>query len=151
MDVQGIVDAVASHAEATGLFDGGVNTHEPKAKPANGLTCAVWADKIEPYAAASGLNATTGLVTLNVRIYTPFLQQPPDAIDPAVMTAVDTLFTAYSGSFKLGGEVRNVDLLGQHGPGMSAQAGYVNQDGTIYRVMTIVLPLVVNDLWAQVA
>jgi hypothetical protein len=33
---------------------------------------------------------------------------------------------------------------------LSAQAGYINQDGKLMRVMTIMLPLVVNDAWVQV-
>jgi hypothetical protein len=58
---------------------------------------------------------------------------------------------AYSGDFELGGNVRNVDLLGQASEGLTAQAGYLEQDGKLYRVMTINLPLIVNDVWNQVA
>jgi hypothetical protein len=150
MDVAGILDQVVSHAEATGLFET-VNGHEPKSAPGNGLTCAVWAQRIAPVALASGLAATTGLVILNVRVYTSMLQQPLDAIDPRLISAVDTLLTAYSGAFTLSAEVRNVDLLGAHSPGLMAEAGYINQDGKLMRIMTLTLPLVVNDLWTQVA
>jgi hypothetical protein len=150
MDITGIVNQVVSHAASTGLFER-VNTHEPKNAPGNGLTCAVWADQITPVAAASGLDATTGSVILNVRLYTSMLQQPYDAIDPNLVAAVDTLMSAYSGAFTLNGEVRNVDLLGAHGTQLSARAGYINQDGKVYRVMTIMLPLIINDLWLQAA
>lgn len=149
MDVTGIVGQVSSLADATGLFES-VNSHEPKNAPGNGVTCAVWAQRIVPAAAASGLNSTTGVVVLMVRLYTSMLQQPYDDIDPALMKAVDTLMAAYSDNFSLDGEVRNVDLLGAHGPQLSAQAGYLNMDGKVFRVMDITLPLVVNDLWAQV-
>ncbi len=54
MDIAGILDGVISHALATGLFDGGVNGHEPKSSPGNGLTCAVWAQRVAPVALASG-------------------------------------------------------------------------------------------------
>ena len=77
--------------------------------------------------------------------------KPADAIDPEIMDAVDVLFTAYSGDFDLGGTVRNVDLEGATGPGLSAQAGYLNQDGKLMRIMDIVLPVIVSDLWTQVA
>lgn len=150
MNVSGIVDGVASHAASTGLFDT-VNTHEPKNAPGNGLTCAIWADRLGPVAAASGLDITSALVVISVRMYTSMLQQPYDAIDPNLMTAVDTLMTAYSGSFTLNGAVRNVDLLGAHGFSLVAQAGYLNQDGKIYRVMTVTVPMIVNDTWQQVA
>ena len=150
MDVSGIVSAVTSHAKATGLFQG-VNGHEPKAAPQNGLTCAVWADSVGPVPGASGLQVTTAYVVLSVRLYTSMVQQPYDSIDPKLMDAVDKLLTAYSGDFQLGGKVRNVDLLGMFGSELSAQAGYINQDSKIYRVMTITLPLVVNDTWNQAA
>jgi len=34
---------------------------------------------------------------------------------------------------------------------LSALAGYLNQDGKLYRVMTVTLPIIINDIWAQVA
>ncbi len=150
MDISGIVDAVVSHASALGLFET-VNGHEPKNAPGNGITCAVWAERVGPVPAASGLQITTAYMVLNVRLYTSMTQQPYDGIDPAMLSALDALFTAYSGDFELGGRVRNVDLLGMFGDSLSSKAGYINQDRTIYRVLTITLPLVVNDTWSQAA
>jgi hypothetical protein len=145
-----IFDGVVSHALALGRFDR-VNGHEPKSAPPSGLTAAVWVDRIAPVPAMSGMASTTGVLVLNARIYTTMLSEPQDAIDPAVLAAVVDLMGAYSGDFDLGGSVRNVDLLGQSGFALSAQAGYLNQDNKIFRVMTITLPLIVNDLWDQVA
>ena len=149
MDVTGIVTAVQDQLLTTGLFES-VNLHEPKSAPSNGVTAAVWADRVEPLPRASGLNSTTGYVVLMVRLYTPMLQQPYDGIDPRMVSAVDTLMTKYSGAFTLTGKVRNVDLLGEFGTALSARAGYLDQDRKMYRVMDITLPLVVNDLWSQV-
>lgn len=149
MDVSGIIAQVVSHAASTGLFET-VNSHEPKSAPTAGVTCAIWAQKIIPIPGASGLNSTTGLVVLTVRMYASMFQQPYDDIDPQMMTAVDTLMTAYSGVFTLGGKVRNVDLLGAYGTALGTQAGYLNQDGKVFRIMDISLPLVINDLWNQV-
>jgi hypothetical protein len=39
--------------------------------------------------------------------------------------------------------------LGAYSSGLSAAAGYLNQDDDTFRVMTIQLPLVVNDVWTQ--
>ncbi len=150
MDVSGILAACVSHAETLGVFETPVNTHEPRSRPTAGMTCAMWVQTIKPLPAASGLNSTTGYVTLMVRLYSSALQQPYDAIDPALMTALDALFTGYSGAFTLGGKVRNVDLLGEHGTALSGQAGYLTQDGEQFRIFDITLPLVVNDLWPQV-
>lgn len=148
LDITAILASVESHVQTLGLFET-VNLHEPKTKPANGLTCAIWADRIGPYPGASGLAATSGLVVMAVRIYTPMLQEPYDLIDPNMISATSALLAAFSGSFSLEGSVRNVDLLGESGTALSAVAGYINQDGKVLRVMTLTLPLVVNDVWSQ--
>ena len=146
---QDIVDRVASHAKATGLFDR-VNKHEPKNKPARGLTCAIWVDRIEPARGRAGLQSTTARVVLNVRVYTNMLQNPQDAIDPNVMRAVDVLFEAYSGDFQLGDANRWIDLLGAtQGHELFSQSGYINIDNMVFRVMTITVPVIVEEAWTQ--
>lgn len=148
IDLSTLFDAIKSHAMATGLFED-VITHEPKSAPGNGLTCATWLDSVVPVG-TSGLAATSGLVTFTVQLYTPMLQEPQDAIDVDLLAATNDLLQAYSGDFDLDDDnVRGVDLLGAYGPGLSAKAAYVQIDKTLYRVMTITVPVVVNDLWAQ--
>lgn len=149
MNFQTILDKVTSYALASGQFER-VNNHEPKNAPGNGLSAAIWVQKIEPIK-SSGLNSTSGRIELTVRIFSNMLQEPQDAIDPNIIAAVDSLMTSYSGDFDLGANVRNVDLLGAYGIGLSAQAAYLNIDGKMYRIMDIVLPVIVNDLWTQVA
>lgn len=148
IDIDAILGKVASHAAASGYFER-VNLHEPKNSPNNGLSCAVWLDAITPVPTHSGLRATTGRVAFMVRVYTNMLSEPPDFIDPTILKSVEHLMGAYSGDFELGGTVRNVDLLGMAGAPLQAQAGYLNQDGKLLRVMTITLPLIINDIWEQ--
>lgn len=144
-----LVNRITSHAQATGLFDR-VNAHEPKSKPGRGLTCAVWIDRIEPARSRSGLTATDARVVFNVRVYTNMLQQPQDMIDPNVMEAVDILFAAYTGDFQLGSETRYIDVLGMtQGHALDAQSGYINIDTMTYRVMTISVPVIIENAWNQ--
>jgi hypothetical protein len=143
-----LVDAVASKASTLALFED-VNGNQPVNAPGNGLTCAVWVQDIVPAPDASGLSETTVNVIFNVRIYTPLLQAPYDEIDPNMIDAVFTLCAAYSADFTLDGLVMAIDLLGAYGPKMGAAAGYLEQDGQKYRVMTITLPLLIEDLWEQ--
>ncbi|MEU0465020.1 hypothetical protein ABZ215_13535 [Amycolatopsis sp. NPDC006131] len=147
-DFVALIEALADHALRTGWFDR-VNKHEPKNAPGHGLTSAIWVDRIEPIRGGSGLNSTSARFVVNVRIYQNALSDPPDAIDPHLTAAVNELMLAYSGDFTLDGLVRDVDLLGAHGIPLSAVAGYLTQDKTIYRVMTITVPLIVNDVWEQ--
>lgn len=146
---QSIIDAIASHAMASGLFDR-VNTHEPKNKPGRGLTCAIWVDRIEPARGRSGLTSTDARVVLNVRIYSNMLQNPQDGIDPNVMNATDTLFEAFTGDFSLGAENRFIDLLGMtQGHPLFSQSGYINIDTMTFRVITITVPVIVENAWNQ--
>lgn len=149
LNSQDIIDRLTSHAQSLGLFDR-VNSHEPKNKPGRGLTCACWVDRIEPARGRSGLSATDARVVMNVRVYTSMLQQPQDAIDPNVIHAADLLFEAYSGDFELGDDSRFIDLLGMtQGHPLFSQSGYINIDNMVYRVMTITVPVIVQNAWAQ--
>ncbi len=149
LDVSGISDQVVSHASATGLFET-VNGHEPKNAPGNGLSAAVWLQSVEPFPGGSGLQAVTIVLTYTIRIYLNFQSQPYDSIDPALLQAADALFSAYAGDFTLGGKVRDVDLFGESGSKLKGEAGYLDQDGKKYRAFVINLPLVINDVWAEV-
>lgn len=142
------LDVITSHALSTGLFDR-VNTHEPKNAPGSGLSGAVWADRILPVPTGSGLASTSALMIVKFRIYTSMISEPQDSIDPMMIDAVDALMTAYSGDYELGGNVRCVDLLGMAGVTLSATAGYLDISGKIYRVITIDIPLIINDAWSQ--
>ncbi|WP_431897921.1 hypothetical protein [Nonomuraea sp. bgisy101] len=149
LNATAILDGIVSHAMSLGVFES-VNAHEAANAPGHGLHAEVWADSIAPLPAMSGLAATSARIVWTLRIRGNADAQPRDMIDPNIMAAVDQLMTAYSGDFTLGGAVRNVDLLGQSGAALSARAGYLQQDGFAFRVMDVVLPVIVNDVWEQV-
>jgi hypothetical protein len=144
-DFNDLISAVVSHAQALGVFDS-VNGAQPTTVPNDGVTCAVWAQEIDPDSQASGLAATAVDVELNVRLYMALNSENPDVIDPAMMNACSQLLGAYNGDFTLDGLVRNIDVMRA-----KAAAGYIEQAGQILRIMTITLPMVINDLWEQSA
>jgi len=149
MDIRATTAAIRSHAMTIGQFER-VLGHEPKSTPGKGLTLAMFADTIRPVP-SSGLASTSVLMVFQERIYFPMLSKPEDDIDIRIMEAVDALMGEYIQNLTLGGLVRTVDLMGIHGVGLSARAGYVEQDKIVFRAMTITLPVIVNDAWAQVA
>jgi hypothetical protein len=149
LDINGILDAVVSHALASGYFEQ-VNSHEPANAPGNGLTAAVWVDALGA-TRSSGLATASARLVFNVRLYTSTVQEPADAIDPNLTAATDALMRAYVGDFDLGGTVRQVDVFGTSGPGLDARAGYIEQGDALLRVITITLPVIINDLWDEVA
>jgi hypothetical protein len=145
----GILAALVDHSLTTGLFER-VNGHEPKNAPGSGLSCALWCDSIGPARNQSGLDQTAGLLVFSQRIQTSMLSEPADDIDPQVLGATDAVFANYSGDFTLGGLIREIDLLGMAGNNpLAARAGYVNQDGKMFRVMTITIPMIIDALWSQ--
>lgn len=148
LDIDSLFDAVMSHASASGYLDV-VNGHESiTPSPSGGIVGDVWVDRATPIR-SSGLDSVTALVVLNIRLKKSAQSLPLDAIDPGIVKAVDALCTAYCGDFTLGGLVRQVDIFGAHGQSLDVRAGYLPQDGSLQRVMTIWLPCIVNDLWTE--
>lgn len=145
-----IHDAMISVAAQSGYFTQ-VNDHEPTSSPdAGGMFAAVWLQFIKPVAARSGLNKVSGLVTYNLRMYLRQIQEQQDWIDPEMVRATARLMATFSGAFTLGGLVTAVDLLGLSGDvPLSGMAGYLTLGQTKYRVMTLTVPMVVDDLFTQ--
>lgn len=147
LDADSIFNAVESHAMSLGLFEV-VNGHAPKSPPNSGLGFSVTVEAVDPIP-SSGLAVTSVRLGLDVRLYRSFMSQPADAIDPNLLSAMSVLFTEYIGNFTLGGLIREVDVLGSHGPGLSVRAGYIDQGGQDNRAFRITLPLIVNDVWTE--
>jgi hypothetical protein len=148
--IQAVIDKLVGFALASGRFDA-VNAHEPKNSPGTGITFALWVQRVRPVPRGSGVAATSGILLMMGRIYQNFRSQPYDAIDPKVTAAMTDIMGAISGDFALQGvpQVRNVDLLGQFGVALDAQAGYVEIDRNVFRVMTITIPVILNDMFIQ--
>jgi hypothetical protein len=144
-----IIDEVVSHALRSGHFRA-VNEHEPTT-PVEGPFCAVFWQAMRPSRRSSGLNVTSVVLVLNVRIYGKLISEPSDEIDPVIAKAAAYLMNAYNGDFELADNVRNVDIFGAEGDPLEAVAGYIgfNNPSILQRVMTITLPLIVNDVWTQ--
>jgi hypothetical protein len=149
--VTSLFDSVVSWAMLTGRFDQ-VNQHEPTDAPRTNCICSIWIQAVRPIK-AGGLAATTGIVEMNARIYMNFKQHPHDFVDPRITSAAADFMGALSGDFDFGevANVRMIDLLGAYGPPLQAQAGYIELDRQMFRVMTVNIPVVVNDMFAQEA
>ncbi|WNI19171.1 hypothetical protein [Actinacidiphila sp. ITFR-21] len=151
LNVRTLSDALQSHALASGWFDA-VNGQEPKSPPSQGLSCAVWPQRLRPATGGSGLASTSVRLAFTVRLYMGITHEPGDEIDPYMLDACDDLMGAYSGDFTLDGAVMEIDLLGTYGDPLGLEAGYQRiESGTEYRVIDITVPLIVSDLWDQEA
>lgn len=149
IDIDALTNKVVSHAMASGHFER-VNAEEPTNAPGTGLTAAAWVQDIQPVR-SSGLDSVSMLMIYAVRLYLPVNPIAPDSLDPAMVKALDALFAAYVGDFTFDGTIRSIDIFGANGTTLSGRAGYLAIDATTYRVYTITLPLVVNDVWDEEA
>jgi len=147
--IDDVFSKVVSYAMLTGRFDY-VNQHEPVSSPHQGVQCSVWIQRIHPIA-SSGLSSTSGVVQLSARIYMNFVAEPRDVIDPKITAAICDLMGTLSADFDFGGEagVRAVDLLGMSGISLEAQAGYLEIDRQMFRVMTLTIPVIIDDMFIQ--
>lgn len=147
INIQGILDVIVSHALSTGYFEA-VNSHETKQSPGNGITASVWIERVTPVKTSS-LISTSVRLELTVRLYSSTYSDPYDDTDTNLMLALDSLMAAYCGDFEIGGNARHVDIFGAYGSPLESRSGWINQDGKEFRVFSIRLPLIVDDLWSQ--
>jgi hypothetical protein len=142
-----LIDKLRSHAMSLGVFEN-VGSHEPKSVPGTGITGALWPQTIQP-SIHSGLNSTAALVVLTLRAYTNFIAEPQDEIDPNLIDAIDSLYATYTGNFTLDGIVMAIDLMGIEGTPLKVDAGYVQINQTMYRIMDMTIPVIYPGIWAQ--
>lgn len=146
--IAAVFDRIESWAMSCGRFDS-VNGHEPKSKPQGDVTFALWVQNIQDIGKLSGEAASSGVLVLQGRIYKSFVSQPFDAIDPQITAATTDLMSVLCADFDFDGiaGVRTLDVFGISGSKLQAQAGYVEIDKVVYRVMTITIPVIINDMF----
>jgi hypothetical protein len=147
--VNEIFDKIISYAMTTGRFDF-VNQHEPTNAPHRGLQFSIWIQRIRPIDQSS-IKTTSGLVLFSGRIYKNFKSHPHDLIDPDITSAIADMMNVLSGDFDFGGtaNVRALDLMGMTGERLEAIAGYLELDRQMFRVMTLNIPVIVNDMFVH--
>lgn len=118
--------------------------------PSSGLAVAFEFQRVRP-GAGSGLSVTSAVITYTGSVYYPMQSEPKDDVETVIVAGADALINAYTGDFDLGGNVREVDLLGQTGQSLSADGGYYRHGDVTYRAAVVTIPLIVNDVWVQVS
>lgn len=147
LDTRGIRDALITHGKKLGVFDV-VLAHEPKSKPGAGTALALFSGELMPVE-SSGLSSTSMLWVWYGRISIPMMREPQDDIDADLLSAAAAFIGSLTGGFTLGGLVRAVDVFGAHGSPLGGEPGFLDHDGTKYRVFVITIPLIVNDVFDQ--
>lgn len=147
-DVGRIMDALASYAGRLGAFER-IQLHEPKTAVSSGLSAAVWFQSIDPIQQASSMAKTSLRIEFVFRLYDNMLRPPADTIDPEMTRVVNLLFNALHQGFTLGGLINQVDVIGTYGPPLRSQAGYIQQDKTLMRAISVYVPCIIFNALNQ--
>lgn len=143
-----LFDAARTTALKLGVF-AKVNGHEPKNPPGQGMTLSMWLDELRPIP-TSGLASTSAVLVLGARIQTPMIQEAQDAVEIGVAATAVALVGGLHADLRAGGLLRTIDVFGgESGIRLEGKAGYLTHDQKEYRVFTLRIPMVVNDVWAQ--
>lgn len=145
-----VLGGLETHCLGLGRFDS-VNKGQPDQQPGNGMSAAIWLNNIRPPRGQSGLAATSLVLVYNIRLFKPLTSFPQEQIETDMLEAVAALMASLTADFTLADGIRGIDLLGMSGSSLEAVAGYTEQDGVQYRVMTVTVPCIINDVWDQEA
>lgn len=145
------LDVLISEAQRLGLFER-VNTYESKSQVGSGLSAeVVWMSGPTPVAGRSGLAVTSARIIYGCRIMLDFKTTPEDSIDGAIINAVNLYVNALHGELDLADPLgSHIDVFGMGGVSIDAQGGYLTLDNITYRIATIIIPILMDDFWAQV-
>jgi len=141
-NIKTTLQAIESYLAASGYF---VHTQvaEPKSPPPEGLSAAVYMSDVAVHQVTLGTTIERHVPI--IRLYKQMLAEPAADIEFEMALAVQQVTSDLLGEYDLGTTVRNVDAGGETGAPMSARWGYVDVGGTMFRVVDIVVPLIVDD------
>ena len=140
---QASLQTLHSHLATSGFIPGGVQIGEPK-EPVKGIFAAVYMVS----ASVVGLfldGGTEELHVVNVRLYEDMKAEPQEDIEFRMAKAVSEITSDFIADYTLGTEVRHIDIGGINGTPMSAEWGYTDLGGLMYRTVDITVPLTVDD------
>lgn len=153
LDANGIAALFAqveARAQELGDFEQVIG-HEPRSAPVSLPAMAVWYAGLGPARGASGLAATSARLEFRGRIYLNAQAKDEDKNEQRLLYLSALVMGAYNSAFTLNGEAMAVDLLGGWGNPLEAVPGWLAHDSKEFRVAEVTIPVILTDVWAQVA
>lgn len=145
--IETAVDRLLSTAKASGYFDAGADTVEPKSAPGPGLYWATWIEDIKPIPERSGLPVTSARIPMICRIYRNMITEPQSTIDTELARASSYMLAQLTGDFGIDGAY--IDLLGSYGDPLGTDFGYVELDKSMFRITDTIVPFIADDVFDQ--
>lgn len=152
LDAGAIIAAIRGRLMSIGLFDT-VNGHEPISSPGTGTHASVYLGPIRP-SDRSGLSSTSLVILIMVRLWISAQAENRDDTEIKLATATSQSFGALIAGFQLADAsgvptACAIDIRGMAGTRMEATPGYASFDGTEFRVQTITVPVLVENVWDE--
>ena len=144
-DITNTLHAIETYVQKLGLFQS-VAIGEPKSPPGQGFHAAVWMQSVSiNMIYAGGDTRESHIVTL--RVYRDMLAEKTDPqlnLESEMATLLSKLMESLLGDTDLESTIMSIDAAGMDGAAMSATFGYTDVGGSMYRVIDISVPLIVN-------
>ena len=141
-DIRRTLEALHSHV-ASGGFVRSVQMGEPKNPPEAELSVAV-------FMADSRVVETTLVDTIEVhiamvRLYKKLeFTEPGESAEFELANVSAEVASSFMGEFDLDGTIRNIDVAGQYGQGLTSTWGHIEVGSTVFRVVDILVPMIVD-------
>ena len=152
-NIKTTLSAIASHVSRTG-YAGDVQIGEPVNAPeaTDKVFAAIFMNSATVVELTLGTTIELHTVTLRIMKRAPIgAGDDSGAVVEELALVVSQVSSNLIGEFDLGGTIRAIDVGGQYGEGISATWGYATIAQTVFRVVDISLPLIVDDSGTQAA
>jgi len=139
-DITTTINLVVSFLQKRGEYSL-VQIGEPKSPPRGDLAAAVFVSDASVVGVT--LQTTIEIHELTIRLYRNMMEEPEEDNELRISQAVTGIVSDLLGDYDLGASVRNI-AVGEYGRTVSATYGYLDVGGTMYRMVDISVPLVVD-------
>jgi hypothetical protein len=144
-DIASTLHAMETYVQKLGLFQT-VQIGEPKQSLSQGLHAAIYMQSVGiNLVYAGGDTRENHVVTL--RVYQDMLAERSDPqlnLESDMASVLSKVMEGMLGDTDLESTVMSIDAAGIDGASMSANFGYTDVGGSMYRVIDVTVPLIVN-------
>ena len=146
-NIKNTLGAIESHISSTGYVSN-VQVGEPVSPPdANDkIFGAIFMNSANVVELSLGTTIELHSVTVRLHRRAAFGQgDNAGEVEEEMALALSQISSNLIGEFDLGGTLRAIDIAGQYGSALTATWGYVTIAQTMFRIVDLVLPLIVDD------
>jgi hypothetical protein len=144
-DIGNTLHAIETYVQKLGLFQS-VAIGEPKSPPGQGFHAALWMQSVAISMIYAGGETRENHV-IALRVYRDMLAEQTDPqlnLESEMASVLSKLMESLLGDTDLESTVMSIDAAGMDGSSMSATFGYTDVGGSMYRVVDINIPMIVN-------